>query len=191
MKWHPEEEGKDGQGQDRDDLVDGLDKAFFKALQQLLDWDSQGMFTEVVVGSKNLFEEDGGSVLWSDGKSGRLRSVEKRYQARRLLVAAGDVDAKADSEAIEHMMPVDSSLDVINPRAVSSVTVLQLLHSLTAPNFARGETHRQREDKSGRQLRLAVWDSFTLGVWTTASGSLGEVSAALELIMTNQSLLLE
>ena len=65
--------------------------------------------------------------------------------------------------------------------------------------FATGETANRHgwftegadQRHLGRHLDLAIWDSFTLGVWTTASGSLHEVESALELIMTNQSMFIE
>lgn len=96
-----------------EDLVPVLNSAFFSVLQRLLDWESQGMSTEVVVGSKDIFSSSKDRM----GKRGRVH--------------------------------ID------------------------------------------RKLTLAKWDSYTLGVWTTASGSLAEVESALNTIMINQSLLID
>lgn len=107
--------GEEEEGGDRE-LASALDRAFFLRLQVLLDWDSKGMSTAVVVGSQNIFQ--GESV-----------------------------------EASSHSTSGGGS------RGLEEVTM--------------------------------VWDRYTLGVWTTAPGSLGEVRLALQTIMADPSPLLE
>ena len=184
VKWHPEEEEGDEE-QSREDLVDDLDHAFFQALQQLLDWDSQGMSTEVVVGSKDIFEQDGrggGGGGSSIGRSGRSGRSDRSNKLRRRGGGAGHRRLELDHAA---SAPASASVSLLQQlrHSLTTLTTSVMAASTTTTSSTTGQQRRLK--------KLAVWDSFTLGVWTTAPGSLGEVSAALELVMTNQSILLE
>jgi hypothetical protein len=129
VSWHPDQEQLPDQGPD--DLAPSLDHAFYLALQELLDWDSLGMSTLVVVGSKDIFTSD------YSGLRVHNRQVTGAMSARGLRANV--------------------------PSAFNGLMTRLGLRALT-------------DHYSGRRLKQAQWDSFTLGVWTTADGSLGEVN---------------
>jgi hypothetical protein len=170
-KWHPEEEQQQERGggaPDRDDLVGSLDRAFFAALQGLLDWDSLGMSTQMVVGSKDIFDE-------SEAGQGSASSSSSSSSSSGDIISGDIISGDIISGDI-------ISGDIISGDIISG--------DIISGDIISGDGGSSVVSR-GRKLKLAQWDSFTLGVWTTAAGSLQEVSDALDLIMTNQSLLLE
>jgi hypothetical protein len=165
VQWRPEEEQQPGQ--DWNDLVDDLDQAFFLSLQGLLDWDSQGMSTRVVIGSKDIFSPDEGGAR---GIGRRPRLLHEELAA----VAPGGAESEAETGTgteAESAAAGDSDPDVTAPSV--RLQAWQLWQALMGSGSGSGS------GRSDRRLKAAQWDSFTLGVWTTADGSLAEVGAEM------------